>query len=205
MDTYNVHAPSVVAHNIIRDIRDVRGMTIAAFARSIGKTPQNVYNMLRGESRFSKKTAKLLNERYKYSILYLTQGIGQLYENAEDNPRFSDYPFHENDPDEETQRKIEEAVGVFYSTGKNLTKRERLLNEYALKFVHLFEETNLTIVGRDYTDAFSEADKLTEELGFKARSPKEWSIFKAVLLNYSMIKCLLDPAAILKELDAIEE
>lgn len=201
-DTYNVHSTSVVANHVKHDIVNVRDMTLSEFARSIGKTPQNIYNMLNGQRRLSRKTAELLNEKYKYSIAYLTQGIGQLYENPEDNPSYS----WRVNTGGEVPNETDSFGGLFFPEGGNLSKRERLLNDYAIKFKHLFQETQLTIVGRKYSaDLFFEADDLAKELGFKARSPKEWSIFKSILFDYSLMKFLLDPVAILKELDEVGE
>ena len=198
MDTYNVHAPDVVATNIIRDITNVRRMTLAAAARFVGKTPQNFHNMLKGKSRFSMKTALLLNEKFKYSIPYLTQGVGQLYESEEDKPR-SEMPFRPDDVEDV------DAFGAYYYDSSSLTEREKLLNEYAKKYSHLYEDVDLSVTGRclDLASIFEEADEMGKMAGIQPQSVKEYSILKNIVVKYVLIKRLLDPKEIAKELESL--
>jgi len=198
MASYNIHTPDVVAATVVRDLTDDRGMTISSAARVIGKTPQNFHNMLNGKSRFSAKTAELLHEKFNYSVLYLTTGMGQLYENPQDNPNYDPYAHDKDEYDESN------SLGVFYIDDKHLTDREKKLNEYARKFSHLWEEANMTILGREYSNQlFVDASKVMDSLSFKPQTAVEWRLFHSMILSYSMIKHLLDPADVIKEVESI--
>ena len=69
---------------MVRDDLESQGFKLADAARKIKKSPQNFHNMIRGNNRFSRKTAQLLHDEYGYSIRFLTEGKGSLYENEKE-------------------------------------------------------------------------------------------------------------------------
>lgn len=121
--------PEEVSQAIRDDFRKT-GITLAEAARRIGKSTQNLSNILRGERRLSQSTAELLFREFGYSIPYLRFGEGTLHDNGRDDvPAWKD-----------------KELGVVYNLGyvfpnnsKLLgSKREQKLNQIASAFKEAF-------------------------------------------------------------------
>lgn len=75
----HIASPLEIAKEVHKDLTTVKGLTLASVARRIGKTPQSLYNILSGNRRISCNVAVLLNKEFGYSIPFLTEGAGSLY------------------------------------------------------------------------------------------------------------------------------
>lgn len=71
-------SPKDVADNIKREL-SAKGISIAEAARILGKTPQNLNNILRGTRRPSRATAMLFNKFFDFSVDYICLGEGDMY------------------------------------------------------------------------------------------------------------------------------
>lgn len=104
------HSPMDVAEAIRNDIIKVRRISLSSAARSIGKSPNNLYNIISGKTRLSRATANLFHQTFGYSIDYMTMGKGELY-SFEKAPK--DVPER---PAQMTERQILETLTASWET-----------------------------------------------------------------------------------------
>lgn len=80
----NQHSPSEVCQTVKKDLRSKK-ISLAEAARRVGKSPQNMNNILRGNRRLGQSTAELMHREFGYSIPYLRYGIGFLLQDNDTN------------------------------------------------------------------------------------------------------------------------
>ena len=190
MEANTPKSPVDVANEVQQDLTKRMGMTLADAARKIGKTPQNFYNMLTGRSRFSRKTAQLMYEQFGYSVLFLTKGLGALYETEEKHgsgfivkPN-SAYPI---------------LVNKTFSV-EEMTSRERRMNaiknflsqEYQ-RFVYAFEDDE-GISSELFSQVLKDLRFSPEDFGFKCETQTEKELFPIIAFWYGLIMKLADPS-----------
>lgn len=110
----HIATPEEVAEAIRQDLKSL-GYSIVEAAALMRKSPQSLYNILKGTHRISPQNARAFGDYFNYNYDYLTRGKGQLkYDRASDD--------------------FGEVLNLSYQLSpaeKNrLSKRERILNDY---------------------------------------------------------------------------
>ena len=75
-----VLSPLEVVKLIKEDLTVKRHITLAEAAEIIGKSPQSMYNIMKGGHRISPKIATLMHEHFGYSIDFMTHGLGSMFD-----------------------------------------------------------------------------------------------------------------------------
>lgn len=175
--------PKEVAQAIQDDLL-ARSLTIAEAARMLGKTPQSLYNLLRGEFRVGIKMAKALHDTFGYSRAFLQQGIGELI----DQP-------NEAQAEEPHEDSMMYYYGVYYADDSLFTEREKLLNMVSRVLSETFSMLNSRLLLGIKLDLFDYDD--WEELGFEPRSDVEKRLVKTISQYSSQIRQMTDVKGIL--------
>ena len=137
------HSPMDVAESIRDDITNVRRISLSSAARSIGKSPNNLYNILSGKTRLSRATASLFHQTFGYSIDYMTMGEGELYSFEK---AIRSVP--EDEAKAEWTKEEGEFDAVYYMDNvEDLTPREAVLNHFARALAIIKEKTQQLIPG----------------------------------------------------------
>lgn len=194
MEEYVIRSAVEVANDVQNDIIQNQGISLAQAARRIGKSPQNFYNMLAGKSRFSKRTAVLLNKEFGYSVEYLTQGIGTLIISREDE--MGKWTLSQGSDDsislygEYNQQDIQTLVE------KRLSQAKLLLDKvyHQIAGGEINDNTYLFFI-RDAKAAYSGRIK-PEDYGYKYETPLEMRLFTECAVWLEMIMQLLDPGRV---------
>ena len=87
-------SPKEIADSVKRDLIENRHLSIAEAAKMINRSPQTLFQILKGESRMRMKTAALLSDTFGYPTMYLMYGIGDLYPVLDEEPTNTALPFH---------------------------------------------------------------------------------------------------------------
>lgn len=158
-------------------------ITIAEAAERIGKPAQSLYNLMKGRHRIGHQMAKLLHEEFAYSVLFLTQGKGPMFD------------FEDSDE--------QEPIDLFrdYSPEELNTPRERLMD--CIKQLiqkSYFSLSNVIRTG----EVFPLSTVFPEECGFEYQSERERELFIEITLWEGMLRPLLDPKFISRALECVD-
>ena len=171
-----------VAEAIQADIIS-NGLTIAEAARMIDRTPQSLYNVLRGENRIGAKMAYALNQAFGYSKAFLTHGIGELRENK-------------TFEDDNSMGLFQNVWGSYFADASLFTERERLLNNTAKALSQAFFFLNKSLpLGMNIELGI---DQSPFTLGFRPKSEIEERLAVTICQYSSMICQVADADKIFK-------
>ena len=176
-----VFSPLEVARMIREDLTTKRHITLAEAAEIIGKSPQSIYNLMKGEHRISHKIAVLLNEHFGYSIGFLEKGTGPMIEElgAEARP-----------------------IRLFraFSDKELKTEREKTMNQikYVLQQCHkILSQSIKTTKPLDNLSVRINQDSLDLE----CKSDTEKELFYEISMWCGLVRQLADPANVKSTLE----
>ena len=109
-----IASPEDVAEQIRQDFRRL-GYSVVEAAKLMRKSPQSLYNILKGKHRISPQNARAFGDCFNYSFYFLTKGEGQLrWDRSIDD--------------------VSESLNLGYSFSPaeraRLSERERVLDDY---------------------------------------------------------------------------
>lgn len=175
-------SPKKVADAIRADLLS-RPLTIAEAARMINRTPQSLYNILRGEFRIGAKMATNLHKTFGYSKAFMMQGIGELKDES------LDY----NELDEN----VKNAWGIYFSDDSLFTNREQLLNTICKVISKAFYYLNKKLpLGLSLNPDYPKLD----EIGFTPQSDIEEKLATTITQMSSLLAQVADARTILNSL-----
>ena len=172
-------SPKEVAEAIQTDLLS-RPLTIAEAARTINRTPQSLYNILRGEFRIGAKMATTLHKTFGYSKAFMMQGIGELKDESQDY--------------NELEEDVKNAWGLYFSDDSLFTNREQLLNTICKVLSEAFYYLNKKlplrlILNPDYPTL--------DEIGFTPQSDIEERLATTITQMSSLLAQVADARTIL--------
>ena len=175
-------SPKEVAEAIQDDLLS-RPLTIAEAARMIDRTPQSLYNILRGEFRIGAKMATTLHKTFGYSKAFMMQGIGELKDES------LDY----NDLEED----VKNAWGLYFSDDSLFTNREQLLNTICKVLSEAFYDLNKKLpLGLSLNPDYPTLD----EIGFRPQSDIEERLATTITQMSYLLAQVADARTILNSL-----
>lgn len=179
--------PEEVARAIHKNITMDRGITIAEAGRILGKSPQSMYNILKGDHRISLKVAHEFNNNFGYSVDFLTKGLGTLLESASS---FED----EGDGLHFDLDEINLGNWAFYTNPQGFSERETFLNDvakiYQLAYVYLNNKLQLGV--------FSGVPDINPDMPDIFESETEKVLFRSILFSHYYIMNLINPDNVVK-------
>ena len=163
-----------------------RGITIADAARMIDRTPQALYNALRGEHRIGVKMATALSNAFGLTMAFVAQGIGPMYNREAKmgtvvTKPSSDNPIH---------------LYKDYDT-EGLTPRETKLLEIKNALEKKFFELKplFEMDGDPIVDIRVDTTR-PEDFGFVCQTAKERNLFQVIAYWSGLLRQLIDPGRI---------
>ncbi len=191
------HSPEEVAEAIRTDIIKARRITLSDAARKLGKSPNNIYNILNGKSRISRSIANQFHQEFGYSVEFLTMGEGELYENT--------LPVRELSKEEVEGQEENPYDAIYYMTdADDFTPRERVLNNFARALSIIYGEASRLIPGTIRLERGAEFIDLVDNQ-FTAKTKREQQLMNAIQNRYSDLRELIDLERILNEVNALEK
>lgn len=175
-------SPKKVAKAIQADLLS-RPLTIAEAARMINRTPQSLYNILRGEFRIGAKMATNLHKTFGYSMAFMMQGIGELKDESLDF-----YDLEDN---------VKNAWGIYFSDDSRFTNREQLLNTICKVLSEAFYYINKKLpIGLSLNPDYPTLD----EIEFTPQSNIEERLANTITQMSSLLAQAADPRTILNSI-----
>lgn len=188
MDEMIIATPQQVAQEIRTDLLEKRKLKMADVARLMGTSPQNLSGLLKGRARYRIKTANAFHRLFGYSLDYLLEGKGALYETAQGEEITIGSEISGD------IRAITDPFGSFLPDSEDLTPRQALLNDYAKKLTPIFRKVVDCFPGGKL-DFFN-----IDTSEFDAHDGTEMTIYRYIAFTEHLIRQVLRPENILKEL-----
>lgn len=176
-----VLSPLEVVKLIKEDLTVKRHITLAEAAEIIGKSPQSMYNIMKGGHRISHKIATLMHEHFGYSIDFMERGVGSMIDELGSESR---------------------PIGLFraFSDKELRTEREKTMNQikYALMQCHRILDQSVK--------ASKSLELLSDKMDpvcfdFDCQSDTEKELFYEISMWCGLVRQLADPANVKSTLE----
>ena len=168
----------------IKEALKFRNIKIASAARMIGKSPQNLNNILRGNRHLSQSTAELFHREFGWSIQYMRFGIGQLEETT----------INSNDH----RNNILLNIGYVFPLNDNtLTEKEKEWNRIA----YVLKNTYIKLNNELPQNVTTNVNKIINQSYIsKAKTEKEKRSEATIILYSQLIRQITDEQSIFNKL-----